>query len=565
MEDAAAAEGRDDGRVSLLGPAGAGRGGPIDDEAWRDLELDALVRTIAGDRRAEAELVPLLRELPADADTIRWRQEVFLDLDADPALVEEFKALLPAFRSLAQASLANKNTQESPLQEAADRIAELECYVLCVSRLSAALGRVPRKSRALGALQARLAAEAAGEDFRRLEAELPAIAAGVRNVRSVTIGVNLDLKLRPFEAALLSVNGEKVTGASTSVMSRLFGPGKTALEGIARLHQPPAKQIVGSAGGVVTLDPNVVGYHVDPILMPLFSDLSMVLRRTAAPLVKELRSYRKVATTFLAGIAGEFSFYLAALAFAETARGAGFKATMPAIAGEGGRIAARGLANPLLLLERARSGGESVVPNDVELGGERRAAVLTGPNRGGKTVFLQSVALAQFLAQQGFPVPAESYAAGAFDRILCHYQREERLERGMGRFGEEAARLASLFKEVTPRSLVLLNESLSSTSMGESLYIAMDLLKAFARLGTVTVFATHMHELVAALEALPAGELSGGVRSLVAKVEEGAGYHRRTYRVAEGRPLGRSYAAELAERYGLSGPQIEAMLRERGF
>jgi hypothetical protein len=99
---------------------------------------------------------------------------------------------------------------------------------------------------------------------------------------------------------------------------------------------------------------------------------------------------------------------------------------------------------------------------------------------------------------------------------------------------------------------ILLNESLASTNPAESLYMAQDIVRLLRRLGVRAMFATHLHELaadVAALHVSTAGESL--IVSLVAS-RMGAGEDglRRSYKIAPGPPLGRSYARALAAQYG---------------
>lgn len=131
--------------------------------------------------------------------------------------------------------------------------------------------------------------------------------------------------------------------------------------------------------------------------------------------------------------------------------------------------------------------------------------------------------------------------------------------------------VAGLEKQATARSLVLLNESLSSTSAGESLYLAQDLVRILRLMGTRAVFATHLHELAASAEGLDASTAGDSrvismVSSPIQEEEpgEGAAGLRRSYRVVVGPPMGRSYATEIATRFGVGYEQLYAMLQARG-
>jgi len=133
-----------------------------------------------------------------------------------------------------------------------------------------------------------------------------------------------------------------------------------------------------------------------------------------------------------------------------------------------------------------------------------------------------------------------------------------------GRLGEEAQRLRLIFKHATPHSLILLNESLASTSASESFYLARDVVSCLRILGTRAVFVTHLHELAEDSDAINA-EVSGRsiVQSVVSIVDQGENGVRRTYKVIPAPPRGRSYAREIAQQYGISFEQLQSLLNER--
>lgn len=202
---------------------------------------------------------------------------------------------------------------------------------------------------------------------------------------------------------------------------------------------------------------------------------------------------------------------------------------------------------------------ERIVANDIEMGENGRIAILTGPNQGGKTTYMQSVGQVQVLAQLGLPIPGTAGRISPVDAIFTHYPTEEQLERGTGRFGDEARRIRAIFEKVTPATLLLLNESLASTHPGESLYLARDIVRALRQIGLRALFTTHLHDLAAAAEAINATTPGDSdVLSLVASPIESPfeTKPRYSYQVRAMPPAGRSYAENIATRYGISGDQL---------
>src|SRR5213592_4507351 len=105
----------------------------------------------------------------------------------------------------------------------------------------------------------------------------------------------------------------------------------------------------------------------------------------------------------------------------------------------------------------ARS-GEPVTPNDIALNAETRIVILTGPNMAGKSVYLRQTGLIAILAQMGAWVPARSARIGVVDRVFTRVGAQDNLARGQSTFLVEMVEAASILNNVTPRSLVLLDE-----------------------------------------------------------------------------------------------------------
>jgi DNA mismatch repair ATPase MutS len=209
------------------------------------------------------------------------------------------------------------------------------------------------------------------------------------------------------------------------------------------------------------------------------------------------------------------------------------------------------------------NGGTALVQNDAAFNDTGRVAILTGPNSGGKTTYLRAVGLAHVLCQTGLLIPAARATLSPVDDIFTHFPA---LETQQGRLAEEAQRIREMFADVTSHSLILLNETFSSTAAGEALYLAHDVLSACCAIGTRTIFATHLTTLASDLDSIEqtAAE-TGACRSLpfslTANVQQTAsGETVPTYHVTRGQPLGRSYAQEIAQRYGI---QLNQLLERR--
>jgi len=198
----------------------------------------------------------------------------------------------------------------------------------------------------------------------------------------------------------------------------------------------------------------------------------------------------------------------------------------------------------------ARS-GEPVTPNDIALNAETRIVILTGPNMAGKSVYLRQTGLIAILAQMGAWVPARSARIGVVDRVFTRVGAQDNLARGQSTFLVEMVEAASILNNVTPRSLVLLDEVGRGTSTFDGLAIAWAVVEDLHdRIpGAKVLFATHFHELTQL-----AGRLAA-VRNFHVAVREWNDEIVFLHKVRAG-GTDRSYGIQVARLAGLPLPVI---------
>ena len=539
-------------------------------ETIRDLELEAFVAALCPHEAYREVVAPIVYQLCLEPDTIRHRQDVLADLQAQPQLAAALQDLLPLLDELALFSF-RQSEGGTRLHEVVARAGELELLVEAVYRLQEAFKTVcvPMQANAFTALRDYIESLVVDTNFQQLVDNLPPLLVRLRTSASITIGVNLDPFLRPEEAILLAVNDYRFT--DSTLLDRLLGKGAEDGKGIAPLHKPP---MMSKSSGMITGAGLMNGppQRADPMLEPLFRDLAGVLEKVTQPIAHELKQYVQLNGRFLVALRPDVIFFVHALALIDRLTEAGMSWCRPEIAPAEARVCqVTGAYNVQLAIQGLRSDGECslrqrVIANDIELGENDRIALLTGPNQGGKTTYMQSVGQVQVLAQLGLPVPGTAGRVSPVDAIYTHYPKEERLERATGRFGDEAQRIRAIFEQVTAHSLVLLNESLATTSLGESVYLARDIVRALRQIGLRAVFTTHLHDLAAAAAEINA-ETPGDsdVISLVASpiaapLQAGQQY---SYQVRTMPPIGRSYAENIAARYGIGGEQLQELLAAR--
>jgi DNA mismatch repair protein MutS len=546
---------------SLLYPQG--RGGSSNGQSLflelnpgtaHDLGLDEIIAAFASDREYQKQIQILFYRLPRDPDVIVYRQAVLEDLLANPELTERFTSLLPVIHSLFEYSY-RLEPEMNWLHEVVRRVGELQNMIDCYEGMGQILEALEGKihSEGLNNLQGEIRKAQSDPKYQNLVKELPGMLSRLQGSASITIGVNLDASLRPIQATLLSVNEKPFT--DQSLLNRLFGV-QTDREGIAPLHSAPRQ----------SYDPPG---PIDPMMVPLFGDLARVLEKTAIPIADQLNQYASLHGKLFTDLRQALIFYLGAIRFIRRFEKLGLSMCRPKIVpSEERQCQVKDSYNAHLVL---RGGTRpAIVMNDILIGPAGHILILTGPNGGGKTTYMQGAGIVHILAQLGLRVPGTQAHISPLDHLFTHFPLEEKPESETGRFGEEAIRLGKIFEQVTRHSLVLLNESLSSTSFSESLYLAEDIVRLLRRIGVRAIYSTHLHELANRVDELNDSvpgdsKIISVVSSPIEDAAQAKGSEvNHRYKLEIRPPLGKSYAREIAERYGISYQQLEDVLSERG-
>ncbi len=474
-----------------------------------------------------------------NVDVIKYRQSTMEDVARIPKIKETLSAVHPILddiMELRRLDMDNTNSGDSYLYS----ITEIELYVSCIDMLREGFTPIKDeiKSPAFKKLSEFIFELASSDYYAQLNKKLEALASKVHEVKSVTIGVNLDRQLRPCSAGVISVNSEQFKSGKTLDKILRLSFKHDALTCIAELSP------LGKSQSDNKKEALVAAFH--SAIEDVFKSSIKGWRAIAGEYVLDN-------TDFLLKLLPEIEFISKASELVrKLSEHPGCNMVMPTVRMSEEKIfKTKGLFNPRVALAI----DDEIVTNDFEFDDNARIYVITGPNRGGKSVLTVAVGAAEAFCMLGLPVPAKEAEISVTDGIFTHFPEGADDTIDKGRLGEECARLREIFDCASENSLVLLDESLSSTGAYEAAYIASEILTGFAVMKTRGIFSTHLHELAARVPEIneKSKELGGIlIDTLVAGIEDG----KRSFKIVRAKPDGKSYARDIADKYGLSFESI---------
>ena len=508
-------------------------------------EIDSILPNISNDVLDELELNSVfdLRNsrlsdyFTYDKEVIEYRQKVFKDMLANKKLREILLEVQPILSDITEIRRISSDSEDS--EGYLYSITEIELYISAIEMLYNGLYPMMDnfESDAFKNLASRIKELIESDYYNDLNKKLKELTSRVREVKSVTIGVNLDSQLRPDTAGVLSVNNEK------------FKSGEL-INKILRLDFKNDEYTCISS--LVPFKKNQSENQQIALSYAFNNALNHVFKSSMKSWKKIVQEYILENADFLIKLMPEVEFVVKGTELVESLAESGNELSYPEIYPMDEKVfEVNGIYNPVV----ASKLGEKMVQNDFTFDKDGTFYVLSGPNRGGKSVITCAVGLTFALAQLGLPVPSKSAKISPVDAIFTHFPTGSEDTIDKGRLGEECARLDDIFDKVTKNSLVLLDESLSSTGSFEGAYIASEVLCGFSMVGCRGIFSTHLHELSSMIDEINKKCIADGgakIDTLVAGIDNG----QRSFIISREKPDGKSYARDIADKYGISLDRI---------
>ena len=542
----------------------------LTDEAVNDLSVDFLLDALTEEVYEKNLIRKIMTQITDDKETISYRRDIFDDFLRYPELRKELSELVVRLADLREIERFQKDQEASSLWLLINRLREIDEYVSCITSIKNTLESIDIHSDGMKQLRHNVTDIYNGSGFDELKKDIDETFDKARRLKSITIGVNLDSLLRPKNAGVLSLNDTEFGKPGLMRHFLRFTDGEDDIRhgndvsNIKNFHPAnpvSSNVIIGSYQQSATHNVHIETNDItgaDPLSDALKKSVTDILKRTVKDIKSTLKKYINISGYALINLMPEIIFYIRWAELVDKITALGMPMCKAEIIDADERYCSfKEIYNLKLAIKNVQGDNIDIIRNDVDFDDNHRIYILTGPNRGGKTIFTQAVGLAMLLSQCGIYIPAKSAVISPCDNIYTHFPADENDTVDLGRLGEESQRLAHIFDAATDRSFLLLNESLATTNVAEGLFIANDVVKAMRYIGTRAVFNTHMHELARRVDEINENtEGNSVVASMITGVHDG----QRSFKVILAPPQGVSYARDIAKKYGVTFEQIKDSL-----
>ncbi len=510
-------------------------------ETIKDLAIWEVVDNIASRESEKIIIRDIFTKIPTDLEDIRYRQEILRDFLENDVLTDELTQALGQIKTLKDYAGMKPAMmkQDNSLYVLLEKLRELSVYISVSENIVKCLKKHKTESVGLRHILEQMDRVVSDENFELAKNDINQMLEELSGVRGAMVGVNFTPDLDIEQVSVVEffpcrIRSKYKFAEFAASMGNVINAGNSS----------------GFPGG-----PQANTRVIDPLLVAMTPHIEKHLKRHFSRIKNIMEKYIKLDTTFITQLYEGFIFYLAMAKFGRKLRSLGYEICMPELTEQNRTFNIKDLYNVRLVFAHEKN----IVKNDFSFSPKENMYILTGPNRGGKTIIEQALGIISVMTSIGSFVTASSCVGRPFTNILTHFPIDENLTINYGRLGEEAVRIKEIVAEADDRTLILFNETYSTTSATDGLYLSMDLLRLLKELGTSVIFNTHIHELAKSIEEMNKWEGESDVVSIVMEIVNNV----NTFRIKRSEPELKSYAKNIAEKYEITYEQMKRNKLER--
>lgn len=492
-------------------------------DCFKDLNLDQIFAPILKAKK-EFELEGFFYTSLHEPEAIIYRQDVMRELENDElrALFTRFSKTvydLGRYMNTIRKALTSNDSWDNNYLARGHMLDYADRYCMTVSALSEGLSKLSLRSAGLRGFAEYLSVYCASESYTGLCNHIKRLRDELSTVEYCMLINNGTIRVRKYE-------GQADHSKQILATFEKFRQGDVKNYRHELPEEPSAAHVEAAVLRMVA-----------ELYKDIFSDLNGFCSR-----------YFQFDDETVLRFSREIQFYLSWLDFIRPLKGAGLPFNYPKLCDtpeylydlDGFDLV---LATTLL---------KKTVTNDFKLNAPERIIVVTGPNQGGKTTYARAFGQIHYLAALGLCVPGREAALYLFDHIFTHFGREEDLSTLNGKLQDDLVRLHELLSKATSKSVIIVNEIFSSTTLSDALSLGGHMMDAFTALGAPTMVVTFLDELASH---------GADTVSMMSTVKED-NPAERTYKIIRKPPDGLAYAMYIAGKHGLTYEQLGRRLKK---
>ena len=465
-----------------------------------------------------------------DIETIKYRQQVFDDFKKNTAFRASIEKIIPHLQELLDMRKQNKESGDTTAHLYS--ICDMDLYFTTLTELDSIFKEATGlQSQALIDFGKFIAEKVSAPEFADMQKRVAAAMDEVKNIKSITIGINLDAQLYPKEAGIVSIN--KDVYKSGNVVDKVL---RAEIKNDEYTCMSPLE--------IVTR--GMAPDEVNAVYDALNNALDVMYKASVKKFQPMVAEFLAENLDFLSDIVEQLTFYTAGcMLFDKLKVSYRLGVTKPVIHSMKEHVLhLSGVYNPIYAIGETK---RDLVVSEVSFDRVGDFYVLTGGTKAGQTLLTPGVGIAQIMFQLGMYVAADKAEMSPVDNVfaLCPMDTGDKNRKLVE---NDCAMISEMLPQITSDSLVLFDGVLAAASNVEATYILENVLENIAKKNGRGILSTAFADIAESADEINRKANGSKIDTLVARVEN----ERALYIMDRERPEGGIFAKEIVQKYNLA-------------